>query len=144
VWKDHPVHKIPPEVQDKMRAKGINPFLKVEMDEALKGQGVFWGKLGMTMGGGWIKRLMDIATGYNLRPLILNGGGSVHSCLTMIYGFRHSKTLLDTPIGLVWKDSLLMFKRWQLCFPVAPGGRNPQVGWNTVDVQISEYIWVIT
>ncbi|KAJ5152079.1 hypothetical protein N7492_010374 [Penicillium capsulatum] len=36
---DHPVHKIPAEKQEKMRAKGVNPVLKAEMDEAAKGEG---------------------------------------------------------------------------------------------------------
>ncbi|KNG89892.1 hypothetical protein ANOM_001704 [Aspergillus nomiae NRRL 13137] len=56
VGKDHPVHKIPLEKQEKMRAKGVDPVSKAEMDEALKGQGGFWAKLGMTaLGGGVIK-----------------------------------------------------------------------------------------
>ncbi|KAF9891158.1 hypothetical protein FE257_005094 [Aspergillus nanangensis] len=56
VGKDHPVHKIPLAKQEKMRAKGVNPVLKAEMDEATKGKGGFWAKLGMTsLGGGWIK-----------------------------------------------------------------------------------------
>ena len=56
VDKDHPVHKIPLEKQEKMRKKGINPVLKAEMDEKMKGAGGFWTRVGMTaMGGGWIK-----------------------------------------------------------------------------------------
>ncbi|PIG82499.1 hypothetical protein AARAC_005773 [Aspergillus arachidicola] len=50
VRKDHPVHKIPLEKQEKMRAKGIDPVSKAEMDEALKGQGGFWTKLEDTFG----------------------------------------------------------------------------------------------
>ncbi|KAH8422300.1 uncharacterized protein LDX57_000058 [Aspergillus melleus] len=54
--KNHPVHKIPLEKQEKMRKKGINPAAKAEMDEALKGEGGFWAKFaGTSMGGGWIK-----------------------------------------------------------------------------------------
>lgn len=50
------MHKIPLEKQEKMRKKGINPVLKAEMDERMKGEGGFWTRVGMTaMGGGWIK-----------------------------------------------------------------------------------------
>jgi hypothetical protein len=45
--------------QAKLRAKGINPVLKAEMDQEVykKGEGKgFWTKLaGTGMGGGWIK-----------------------------------------------------------------------------------------
>ncbi|KAJ5781299.1 hypothetical protein N7457_006459 [Penicillium paradoxum] len=52
---EHPVHKIPLEKQEKMRRKGIDPVLRAEMDEAVKGGG-FWRKVAQTsMGGGWIK-----------------------------------------------------------------------------------------
>ncbi|GJN73883.1 hypothetical protein PLICBS_007966 [Purpureocillium lilacinum] len=53
---DHPVHKIPPETQEKMRKKGINPVLRAEMDEATKGQGKergFWSRFGLTSTGSW-------------------------------------------------------------------------------------------
>lgn len=52
--KFHPVHKIPVEKQIKMREKGVNPVLKAEMDEMMKGQGGFWTKVGMTSFGGGI------------------------------------------------------------------------------------------
>ncbi|KAJ6439276.1 ADP-ribosyl-[dinitrogen reductase] glycohydrolase [Purpureocillium lavendulum] len=55
---DHPVHKIPPETQEKMRKKGINPVLRAEMDEATKGQGKerrFWSKFGLTSTGPWMR-----------------------------------------------------------------------------------------
>lgn len=54
--KNHPVHKIPLEKQEKMRKKRIDPVAKAEMDEALKGEGGFWAKFaGTSMGGGYIK-----------------------------------------------------------------------------------------
>ncbi|UNI24537.1 hypothetical protein JDV02_010273 [Purpureocillium takamizusanense] len=55
---NHPVHKIPPEKQDEMRSKGINPVLRAEMDEATKGQGKargFWSKYGLTSTGPWMR-----------------------------------------------------------------------------------------
>ena len=44
---DHPVHKIPPEKQAKMRAKGVNPVLKAEIDEAFRRnkEGKIWKRL---------------------------------------------------------------------------------------------------
>ncbi|UKZ58736.1 uncharacterized protein TrAtP1_000061 [Trichoderma atroviride] len=54
---DHPVHKISPKEQEKMRQKGVNPVLKAEMDEAMgKGQpgGKFWKKYGTTSMGPWM------------------------------------------------------------------------------------------
>lgn len=50
--EDHPVHKIPPEKQEKMRKKGVNPVLKAEMDEAT-GKG-FWSKYSKTSMGPWM------------------------------------------------------------------------------------------
>lgn len=35
---DHPVHKILPEKQAKMRSKGVDPVVKAEMDERFKGK----------------------------------------------------------------------------------------------------------
>lgn len=49
--KDHPVHKIPLHEQEKMRAKGINPVLKAEMDHTTKGEGGFWIKVGTAFRG---------------------------------------------------------------------------------------------
>lgn len=45
------------EKRAKLRAKGINPDLKAEMDAATKGkEGGFWRKVaGTSGGGGWIK-----------------------------------------------------------------------------------------
>ncbi|UKZ86423.1 uncharacterized protein TrAFT101_002255 [Trichoderma asperellum] len=54
---DHPVHKIPLKEQERMRQKGINPVLKVEMDEAMgkgKSGGKFWKKYGTTSMGPWM------------------------------------------------------------------------------------------
>lgn len=52
---EHPVHKIPVEKQHKMREKGVNPVLKAEMDQCMKGEGGFWAKVGGTaMGGGFV------------------------------------------------------------------------------------------
>lgn len=55
VPKDHPVHDIPPEKQEKMRKKGINPVLRAEMDEkCTKGKG-FWAKVAGAPGdGAWM------------------------------------------------------------------------------------------
>ncbi|KAK2593802.1 hypothetical protein QQS21_008510 [Conoideocrella luteorostrata] len=53
---DHPVHKISPEEQQKMRRKGINPVLKAEMDEATRQHGKggsFWSKFGLNATGAW-------------------------------------------------------------------------------------------
>jgi len=56
---DHPVHKISAEEQEKLRAKGVNPALKAEMDDKVykKGEGKgLWSKVaGTASGGGWIK-----------------------------------------------------------------------------------------
>lgn len=53
---DHPVHKVPPEKQEKWRKKGINPVLRAEMDALGKGEGGFWRKVAQTsMGGGFIR-----------------------------------------------------------------------------------------
>ena len=48
---DHPVHRIPPEKQAKMRNKGINPVLKAEMDAATNNG--FMSKWGKTSMGQW-------------------------------------------------------------------------------------------
>lgn len=50
----HPVFSVSPEKRDKMRAKGINPVLRAEIDEArkVKGMRAFWGKIGRGMVGG--------------------------------------------------------------------------------------------
>lgn len=39
---NHPVHKIPAEKQEKMRAKGVDPVLRAEMDAAPRSKRGFW------------------------------------------------------------------------------------------------------
>lgn len=49
---DHPVHRVSLAKREKMRARGVNPVLRAEMDEAKKKKG-FWSKIGSgTLGGG--------------------------------------------------------------------------------------------
>ena len=53
---DHPVHKIPPEEQEKMRRKGVNPVLWAEMNQHRTGEKGFWSKVaGTALGGGVIR-----------------------------------------------------------------------------------------
>lgn len=54
---NHPVHKVPPEVQEKMRKKGINPVLRAEMDAAAgksEGKGFWVTWAGASGDGGWM------------------------------------------------------------------------------------------
>jgi len=55
---DHPVHRLSREEQERLRAKGVNPILKAEMDDATKkgeGKGLWSKVVGTALGGGWIK-----------------------------------------------------------------------------------------